>query len=162
MEIISLQLVLSWRWRCQSNGTIILGPDLCIAGFPTMFRLSDYDAAEIDRDILPLRSTCHPPCLLGITSAELRCRPRLAWFDGPVPQSLRPALVDRATQHSTDASGSRRRPRLSAPCGPGRYRSRPFSAQLADVPSQNPHCCWIRSQTSVYRERRSGFPLKTC
>jgi hypothetical protein len=21
---------------------------------------------------------------------------------------------------------------------------------------------WIRSQTSVYRERRSGFPLKTC
>jgi hypothetical protein len=52
MEIISLQLVLSWRWRCQSKGTIILGPDLCIAGFPTMFRLSDYDAAEIDRDIL--------------------------------------------------------------------------------------------------------------
>lgn len=42
------QLVLSWRWRCQSKGTIIL----CIAGFPTMFRLSDYDAAEIDRDIL--------------------------------------------------------------------------------------------------------------
>jgi hypothetical protein len=52
MDIISLQLVLSWRWRCQSKATIILGPDLCVAGFPTMFRLSDYDAAEIDRDIL--------------------------------------------------------------------------------------------------------------
>jgi hypothetical protein len=69
MEIISLQLVLSWRWRCQSKATIILGPDLCIAGFPTMFRLSDYDAAEIDRDIL--RCPCGAR-VIPLASSELR------------------------------------------------------------------------------------------
>ena len=55
-NFLSVDLVLSWRWRCQSKGTVIPGPDLCVAGFPTLFRLSEYDSVEVDRE--SLRCAC--------------------------------------------------------------------------------------------------------
>jgi len=55
-DLIPLENVVLWRWRCLSEGKIILGPDLCLAGFPTMFRLSDYTAPNVDRE--KLRCAC--------------------------------------------------------------------------------------------------------
>jgi hypothetical protein len=54
--LLCVDLVLSWKWRCQSKGTVIRGPDLRIAGLPTMFRLSEYGSAEVD--CASLRCTC--------------------------------------------------------------------------------------------------------
>jgi hypothetical protein len=48
VDVLPVDLVLSWRWRCQSKGTIVPGPDLCLAGFPKMFRLSEYIATEVE------------------------------------------------------------------------------------------------------------------
>jgi len=64
VDFLPVDLVLSWRWRCQSKGTAIPGSELCLVGFPTifrgsefgMFRLSEYGSHNVDRD--NLRCAC--------------------------------------------------------------------------------------------------------
>ena len=51
-DLIPVEDVVLWRWRCLAEGSVILGPDLCIAGHPTSFRLSVYTATKVDRETL--------------------------------------------------------------------------------------------------------------
>ncbi len=56
MDPIPVETALAWRWRCLTEGKIVLGADLRVAQSPATTRLAEWSSPEVDRGAL--RCTC--------------------------------------------------------------------------------------------------------
>jgi len=55
-DLISVEAAITWRWRCQSEGIVVFGPDLRVAESPATSRLAEWRSPEVDRE--KLRCAC--------------------------------------------------------------------------------------------------------
>lgn len=48
-DLLSVELVRAWRWRCLSDRSVIRRLDLLVAASPPTTRLADWQSRKVDR-----------------------------------------------------------------------------------------------------------------